>query len=127
MDHGGQSSLLAKVALTGNSAIAVYRSWGDPFSVAFVALAHSALLLLLHLLRRFEHARPEEIRGRVKAAVWALTTLLTASAAARRRPGLGDGGRHGRRGLLGVAVLLKHLALCWNFIVYAKSIKVSPS
>lgn len=86
MDHGGQSSLLAKVALTGNSAIAVYRSWGHPFSVAFVALAHSALLLLLHLLRRFEHARPEEIRGRVKAAVWALTTLLTAMFAARVAP-----------------------------------------
>ncbi|GJN00932.1 hypothetical protein PR202_ga18159 [Eleusine coracana subsp. coracana] len=85
---GRRSSLFTKLGLsvlTCNSAIAIYRSWGDPTSVAFVALAFTALLLLFHFLRRFEHARPED-RGSVKAAVWALTTLLTAMFAARVAP-----------------------------------------
>lgn len=83
--HSSPLTKLGLVALTCNSTIAIYRSWGDPASVAFVALAFTALLLLFHFLRRFEHARPED-RGRVKAAVWALTTLLTAMFAARVAP-----------------------------------------
>jgi hypothetical protein len=90
MDHGRGDgySLLSKLglgALTGNSAIALYRSWGDPASTTFVLVADAALLLLLHFLRRFEHARPEG-RGTAKAAVWALTTLLTVMFAARVAP-----------------------------------------
>ncbi|CAN6208729.1 unnamed protein product [Urochloa humidicola] len=81
MDHprGDGTSLLTKLgvgALKCNSALAAYRSRGDPSSLAFVAAAYTALLLLLHSLRRFERAPPAD-RGRIKAAVWALTTLLT--------------------------------------------------
>ena len=54
MDRGadGRASLLTKLGLavlTCNSVVAAYRSWGDPGSLAFVAvaLAYAALLLLL--------------------------------------------------------------------------------
>uniref|UniRef100_A0A0E0L7S0 Uncharacterized protein n=1 Tax=Oryza punctata TaxID=4537 RepID=A0A0E0L7S0_ORYPU len=82
------SSLLTKVgfgALTCNSLLAIYRSQGDLASVAFVVGAYAALLLLFYFLGKFERARPEE-RGRVKAAVWSLTTLLTAMFASRVAP-----------------------------------------
>jgi hypothetical protein len=90
MGHGRGDgySLLSKLglgALTGNSAIAFYRSWGDPASTTFVLVADAALLLLLHFLRRREHARHED-GGTAKAAVWALTTLLTVMFAARVAP-----------------------------------------
>lgn len=75
---------LGFVAVTGHSAVAIYRSWDDPSSVAFVAAAYAALLLLFRSLQKLEHARrPEDNRGRLTAAVWALTTLLTAMFAAR--------------------------------------------
>lgn len=92
MDGGGhgRSSLLTMLglgALTCNSALAVYRSWGDVASVVFVVSANAALLLLLHFLRRFERARPgDDDRGKAKAAVWTLTTLLTAMFASRVAP-----------------------------------------
>ncbi|XP_066373185.1 uncharacterized protein [Miscanthus floridulus] len=91
MDRGdGHISLLAKLGLavlTCNSLVAAYRSWGDPGSLAFVELAYAALLLLLHFLRRFERAAAAPAdRGRAKAAVWALSTLLTAMFAARVAP-----------------------------------------
>ncbi|XP_062178537.1 uncharacterized protein LOC133883277 [Phragmites australis] len=90
MDHrrGDRHSPLAKVslcALTFNTAVAAYRSRGDPSSVAFVALAYAALLLLFHFLRKFERVPPAD-RGKVKAAVWALSTLLTAMFASRVAP-----------------------------------------
>ncbi|RCV20168.1 hypothetical protein SETIT_4G034500v2 [Setaria italica] len=88
MDRGHGRSLLTVLGLgvlTCNSAVAVYRSWGDPASVAFVATAYAALLLLLRFLRGFEGARPGE-RGKAKAAVWALSTLLTAMFASRVAP-----------------------------------------
>ncbi|KAF8732861.1 hypothetical protein HU200_015209 [Digitaria exilis] len=95
MDHqargevdNGPSSLLTKLGvgvLTFNSAAAAYRSRGDPASLAFVAAAYAALLLLLHSLRRFERAPPGG-RGRAKATVWVLTTLLTAMFAAKVAP-----------------------------------------
>ena len=61
--------------LTGNSALAVYRSRDDPGSVVFVAGAYGAIVLLFDFLRRFE--RGEGDRGRTKAAVWLITTLLS--------------------------------------------------
>ncbi|CAN6208751.1 unnamed protein product [Urochloa humidicola] len=90
MDHprGEGTYLLTKLglgALTCNSVLAAYRSRGDPSSLAFVATAYAALLLLLHFLRRFERAPPAG-RGRIKAAVWALTTLLTVMFASRVAP-----------------------------------------
>ncbi|EEE61089.1 hypothetical protein OsJ_14983 [Oryza sativa Japonica Group] len=61
------------------------KSQGDLASVAFVVAAYAALLLLFYFLGKFERARPEE-RGKVKAAVWSLTTLLTAMFASRVAP-----------------------------------------
>ncbi|XP_066373188.1 uncharacterized protein [Miscanthus floridulus] len=94
MDGGGngRTSLLTMLGLgvlACNSAAAVYRSWGDDVaSVVFVVSANAALLVLLHFLRRFERARPagDDDRGKAKAAVWALTTLLTAMFASRVAP-----------------------------------------
>ncbi|CAN6202569.1 unnamed protein product [Urochloa humidicola] len=87
--HRGEgTSLLSKLGvglLTCNSLAAAYRSRRDPGSVGFVAAAYAALLLLLHSLRRFERAPPAD-RGRVKAAVWGLSSLLTVMFAARVAP-----------------------------------------
>ena len=62
-------------ALILNSALAIYNSWDDAGSVAFVLVAVAALLLLVLRLREFE-----------MATVWALTTLLTAMFAWRVAP-----------------------------------------
>ncbi|CAL5050976.1 unnamed protein product [Urochloa decumbens] len=75
---------LGFATLTCNSALAIYRSRDDPSSVAFVAGAYGAIALLFHFLRRFE--RGEGDGGRTKAAVWLLTTLLTAMFASRVAP-----------------------------------------
>ncbi|CAL5044626.1 unnamed protein product [Urochloa decumbens] len=90
MDRGGGRSLLTMIGLgflTYNAAFAAYRSWGegDLVSVGFVLAAYAALLLLLHSLRRFERAGPGD-RGRLKAAVWGLSTLLTVMFASRVAP-----------------------------------------
>ncbi|EAY99666.1 hypothetical protein OsI_21644 [Oryza sativa Indica Group] len=88
MERNDGHSFLTKVgfgALTCNSLLAIYKSQGDLASVAFVVAAYAALLLLFYFLGRFERARPEE-RGKVKAAVWSLTTLLTAMFASRVAP-----------------------------------------
>ncbi|WVZ82547.1 hypothetical protein U9M48_029801 [Paspalum notatum var. saurae] len=73
-------------ALAFNSALAVYTSWGDAGSVAFVLLADATLLLLFLCLRELERARGGAAAGgrrNIKAAVWTLTTLLTAMFASR--------------------------------------------
>ncbi|CAL5044608.1 unnamed protein product [Urochloa decumbens] len=86
-----QYSALTKLgigALAFNSGLAIYKSWGDAGSVAFVLAADAALALLFLCLREFERARGgAAARNRnVKAAVWALTTLLTAMFAWRVAP-----------------------------------------
>ncbi|CAN6215113.1 unnamed protein product [Urochloa humidicola] len=86
-----QYSALIKLgfgALTLNSALAIYKSWGDAGSVAFVLVADAVLVFLFICLRVFERARAGPAgRGRIiKAAVWALTTLLTAMFASRVAP-----------------------------------------
>ncbi|CAN6179387.1 unnamed protein product [Urochloa humidicola] len=77
---------LGLAALTCPSAFDLYRSRDDPRSgsAAFVAGAYGALLLLGYFLRRFE--RGEGDRRGTKAAVWLLTTLLTAMFASRVAP-----------------------------------------
>ncbi|CAL5036720.1 unnamed protein product [Urochloa decumbens] len=74
---------LGFAALAFSSLLAVYRSGGDSGTAAFVAGADGALALLFHFLRRLERGE----RGRnAKAAVWLLTTLLTAMFASRVAP-----------------------------------------
>ncbi|CAD6343163.1 unnamed protein product [Miscanthus lutarioriparius] len=80
----GLLTKLGFAALTGNSALAIYRSRDDPRAVAFVAGAYGGIALLFHFLRRFE--RGEGDGGRTRAAVWVLTTLLTAMFASRVAP-----------------------------------------
>ncbi|WVZ82554.1 hypothetical protein U9M48_029808 [Paspalum notatum var. saurae] len=84
-----RSSVLATLGLgvlACTSALAICSSWGDAGSVAFVLATDAALLLLFLCLRRFERAHGGEDRGRIKAAVWALTTGLTAMFASRVAP-----------------------------------------
>jgi hypothetical protein len=69
--------------LACNSALAVCKSWGDASSVAFVLVADAAFVLLFVCLRELEHRRGRAGSGRIKAAVWALSTLLTAMFASR--------------------------------------------
>ncbi|CAL5044634.1 unnamed protein product [Urochloa decumbens] len=71
---------LGFAALACSSVLAVYRSGGDPGTAAFVVGGDGALALLFHFLRRPERGR------NTKAAVWLLTTLLTAMFAARVAP-----------------------------------------
>ncbi|CAN6191271.1 unnamed protein product [Urochloa humidicola] len=84
--HSFPAAKLGFAALACSSVLAVYRSGGDPGTAAFVAGADLAIALLFQFLRRLE--RGEQGRGRRfnKAAVWALTTLLTAMFAARVAP-----------------------------------------
>ncbi|XP_066379130.1 uncharacterized protein [Miscanthus floridulus] len=72
--------------LACNSALAVCKSWGDAGAVAFVLVADAALVLLFVCLREFERRRGRAGSGRVKAAVWLLTALLTAMFASRVAP-----------------------------------------
>jgi len=90
MDRRGHPSLLSKLGLgvlTCNSVLAVYQSLNDPASLAFVAGAYGAIALLFHLLRKLDTSRADrEGRRKIRAAVWALTTLLTAMFASKVAP-----------------------------------------
>lgn len=71
-------TLLGFVFLTFNSAMAIYRSDGDPAAIAFVAFSYIDLVLLFICLRWYERAAAgSPTRGKLKVAVWVLTTLLT--------------------------------------------------
>ncbi|KAJ3701394.1 hypothetical protein LUZ61_005099 [Rhynchospora tenuis] len=66
------------IFLTGNSAMAIYRSKDDFYSVSFVIVAYLNLLLLFWCLRLFQRAgQNAPQRPRIKAYVWSLSTLLT--------------------------------------------------
>ncbi|WVZ82565.1 hypothetical protein U9M48_029819 [Paspalum notatum var. saurae] len=84
----GLTSWLGFGALACNSGLAIYSSWGDAGSVAFVLAADAALLLLFLCLRELERNGGRGRRGgtRIKAAVWTLTTGLTAMFASRVAP-----------------------------------------
>ncbi|EER89197.1 hypothetical protein BDA96_10G042500 [Sorghum bicolor] len=84
-------STLTKVglgALAFNSALAIYKSWGaDATAVGFVLAADVALWLLFLCLRQFEQrGGTGRDTTKIRAAVWALTTLLTAMFASRVAP-----------------------------------------
>ncbi|CAL5036734.1 unnamed protein product [Urochloa decumbens] len=79
--------VIASIVLAFNSILAIYNAWGDAGSVAFVLVADAVLLLLFLCLGQFERAGGgREGKGRIKGAVWALTTLLTAMFASRVAP-----------------------------------------
>jgi Na+/melibiose symporter-like transporter len=64
--------------LTCNSALAVYRSKGDGWSIAFVLSAYVSLLLLFWFLRLHERTAPNAPRRReLKAPIWSLSAFLT--------------------------------------------------
>ncbi|KAM0845520.1 hypothetical protein ACQ4PT_056323 [Festuca glaucescens] len=66
--------------ITVNSVMAVYHSNGDGAIVAFVATSFTGLLLLFACLRLYSKAATgSPRRNRLKALLWALTTLLTFS------------------------------------------------
>ncbi|KAL6606214.1 hypothetical protein ACP70R_041867 [Stipagrostis hirtigluma subsp. patula] len=77
---------LGFAALACNSALAIYNSWGDAASVMFLLAADAALLLLFICLLEFERRGGGGAGRNIKAAVWALTTLLTAMFASRVAP-----------------------------------------
>ncbi|WVZ82515.1 hypothetical protein U9M48_029769 [Paspalum notatum var. saurae] len=75
--------MLGLAVLVCNSGLAIYSSWGDASSVAFVLLAKTALVLLFLCLREFD--RPGRGRdNKIKAAVWALTAVLNSRPRWRR-------------------------------------------
>ncbi|KAJ4769841.1 hypothetical protein LUZ62_054098 [Rhynchospora pubera] len=83
MDRDGGNWLtgVGFAMLTCNSALAIYRSKEDAWSVAFVASAYFALLLLFWCLRLYERTAPNgngAQRWKLKVAVWSLSTFLTA-------------------------------------------------
>ncbi|CAN6202566.1 unnamed protein product [Urochloa humidicola] len=78
--------VIAFTVLAFNSGLAIYNSWGDAASVGFVLVADAMLLLLFLCLGQFERARGGAGTGKIKGAVWALTTLLTAMFASRVAP-----------------------------------------
>ncbi|RCV20175.1 hypothetical protein SETIT_4G035200v2 [Setaria italica] len=86
-------TLIASAVLACNSGLAIYNSWGDAASVAFVLVADATLLLLFLCLRELERAARGGAAGRgrsrIKGAVWALSTLLTAMFASRVAPLVG--------------------------------------
>ncbi|CAL5048399.1 unnamed protein product [Urochloa decumbens] len=64
--------------LTFNSGMAIHRSDGEPGAVVFVVASYLDLVFLFACLRVFERTpRDSPRREWLKAAVWALTTLLT--------------------------------------------------
>ena len=78
---------LALGVLTFNSVLAIYNSWGDASSVSFVLAADAILVLLFLCLRASEQERGGRGRDiRTRAAVWTLTTLLSAMFASRVAP-----------------------------------------
>ncbi|CAL4952623.1 unnamed protein product [Urochloa decumbens] len=80
MDRDGRPGWLPSLGfafLSFNCGMAVYRSWEDPSSVAFVVVAYVALIALFRCLHMLERAGPGGHGQGVKLAVWGLSTLLT--------------------------------------------------
>lgn len=64
--------------LTFNSGMAVYRSYNDKATVAFVVSSYVILVALFFCIKLFERAPPgSTTKGKLKVAVWGLTTVLT--------------------------------------------------
>ena len=71
-------TILGCLFLTFNSGMAIYRSQGERWAVAFVVFSYLDLLLLFFSLRWYESAEPGSLtRDRLKVVIWVLTTALT--------------------------------------------------
>uniref|UniRef100_A0A0A9BRQ8 Uncharacterized protein n=1 Tax=Arundo donax TaxID=35708 RepID=A0A0A9BRQ8_ARUDO len=69
---------LCLLVLFLNCCAAVYNSRHDPWSLAFVAASFTDLVVLFHLIHRFETAPlGSPARERIKATVWLLSSILT--------------------------------------------------
>nr|CAB3475609.1 unnamed protein product [Digitaria exilis] len=80
MDRDGRPGWLPSLGfafLSFNCGMAVYRSWEDPWSVAFVVVAYVALIVLFRCLHLLERAGHRGAGQGPKLAVWGLSTLLT--------------------------------------------------
>lgn len=74
----GASSAIALGIVAANCGAAIYHSWHDPWSVAFVVASFLILVLLFLALRVYESSPRGSRRSlHVKAGVWALSTALT--------------------------------------------------
>lgn len=72
-------TLFGLLFLTFNSAMAIYRSRDDPWSVVFVVSSFAALILLFICLQKFEKTpQNSPTLFHLKIAVWCLSTFLTA-------------------------------------------------
>uniref|UniRef100_A0A0D9WLT5 Uncharacterized protein n=1 Tax=Leersia perrieri TaxID=77586 RepID=A0A0D9WLT5_9ORYZ len=72
------TTYLGFILLTANSVVAIHRSHGEITKTSFVVTSYLSLVLLFVILRLFEAAPANSpARGRAKAGVWAVTTLLT--------------------------------------------------
>ncbi|CAN6191247.1 unnamed protein product [Urochloa humidicola] len=81
-------AMIGCAVMAFNSGLFIYNSWGDAASVALV-LVTDAVVLLLFLgvrLQDLERTRDGVGRGRIKRAVWTLSTLLTAMFAFKVAP-----------------------------------------
>lgn len=81
---GGESfswlTVIGLLFLTFNSGMAILRSRGDLWAIAFVVFSYTDLMLLFGCLRLYEHTDPDSPRrDQLKVAVWLLTTTLTAA------------------------------------------------
>lgn len=69
---------LGLAVLLFNSCVGIYRCRHDPWSTAYILISLVDLVVLFYILRVFERTpRGSSLRGKLKAAVWFLTTLLT--------------------------------------------------
>ncbi|CAN6172502.1 unnamed protein product [Urochloa humidicola] len=73
------ASTIGLFFLTGNSILAINRSWGDAAAITFVLASYLSLIQLFYCLQRFEESAPgSAARDRARLGVWLTTTLLTA-------------------------------------------------
>ncbi|CAL5036740.1 unnamed protein product [Urochloa decumbens] len=106
------------VVLACNSALAIYRSWGDAGSVAFVLAADAALVLLFLCLRQFE----EQARGRDRiggaGGQYSALARMGFAAAACNSALAAHGGRAGGAASLAFVFLsyAALLAVTWLFL-----------
>ncbi|CAN6381880.1 unnamed protein product [Urochloa humidicola] len=73
------TTCLAFLLLASNYILEMYRCWGDPAAMIFVAASYTCLVLLFHFLRKLEMESPDSAeRHQARIGVRVTTTLLMA-------------------------------------------------